>query len=260
MRLTMCLVTFFLWSGWLVVPVYADTGQGNLIPPKQGWQFNRLFGTFDRAALQRGFQVYQEVCASCHGLKQVRYGKLMALGFKEAEAKAIAKAHEVPSVDEEGNPTKIPASLGDHMSGPYANVQAARAANNGAVPPDLSLIVKARPYGADYVYALLTSFRNPPRDVKLMPGMHYNLYFPGHQIAMAPPLSEGQVTYADGTKATVAQMAHDVTTFLAWAAEPEMEERRRMGVKVILFLMVFAAMLYGVMRRTWKEVNASTQQ
>ena len=162
-------------------------------PPPKHWAFNHTFGTFDRAALQRGFQVYKEVCSACHSLKHVRYEKLKLLGFSEAEAKAIAKSHEVPSIDDEGNVIAIPASLSDVFHGPYANVKAARAANNGALPPDLSLMIKARGHGADYVYALLTSFRPPPEGIKLMPGMYYNLYFPGHQIAMAPPLSAGHL-------------------------------------------------------------------
>jgi ubiquinol-cytochrome c reductase cytochrome c1 subunit len=246
------LISLFCTASLLAGAVSANEA---LKPPKQEWSFNKVFGTFDRAGAQRGFQVYKEVCAACHSLKEVRFGKLTEIGFKESEAKAIAKGYEVASIDDEGNPITVPAKLTDHFKGPYANAQAGRAANNGALPPDLSLMVKARPGGADYIYALLTSFQEPPAGVKLMSGMHYNLYFPGHQIAMPPPLSEGQVTYVDGTKATVAQMAHDVVTFLAWAAEPEMEARKRMGVKVITFLSIFAGMLYIVMRRTWKVVK-----
>ena len=229
------------------------------VPPKQQWSFNRIFGTFDRAAMQRGFQVYKEVCSTCHSLKHLSYGKLTALGFSEAEVKAIAQTHEVTALNDDGNPISVPAGLSNYITGPYANAKAARAANNGALPPDLTVITKARTYGPNYIYALLNGFRNPPPGIKLSPGMHYNLYFPGHQIAMAQPLSAGQVTYADGTPNTVAQMAHDVTTFLSWTAEPELEYRKRMGVKVLIFLAIFATMLYIVMCRTWAKIQNQSE-
>ena len=242
---------------WLVT----NTSNANeaLVPPQQQWSFQRVFGTFDRAALQRGFQVYKEVCSTCHSMKHLRYGTLKALGFSEAELKAIARTHEVASLNDDGNPVMVPAGLGDYITGPYANTKQARAANNGALPPDLTLMTKARTHGANYIYALLTSYRNPPPDIKLMPGMHYNLYFPGHQIAMPAPLAAGQVTFADGTQASVAQMSHDVTTFIAWAAEPELEARKRMGVKVLIFLGIFAVMLYIVMCRTWAKIKYQAQ-
>jgi ubiquinol-cytochrome c reductase cytochrome c1 subunit len=148
-----------------------------------------------------------------------------------------------------------PARPSDHFVPPFPNPQAARAANNGALPPDLSLIVKARKGGADYIYGLLTGFTEPPAGLQIAEGMNYNKVFPGHQIAMPPPLSEGAVTYADGTPATVEQMAHDVATFLAWTAEPELDARKRMGVKTILFLIVLTGMLYAVKRKVWAEVH-----
>ena len=226
-----------------------------LQPPKQNWSFTKVTGTFDRGALQRGFQVYREVCAACHGLDHIRFGKLKDIGFSEDQAKAVAKSNQISTIDDEGNVVQVPATLVNIFASPFANEKAARATNNGSLPPDLSLIVKARKYGADYIYAVLTSFRDPPKGFKLSSGMYFNLYFPGHQIAMPPPLHAGSVTFADKTPSTVSQMAHDVVTFLAWASEPESEARKRMGIKVILFLTTFAGMLYVVMRRTWKSVK-----
>lgn len=229
---------------------------GEAIPiPKNKWEFQKLLGTFDRGALQRGFQVYKEVCATCHSLHQLSYRHLMKIGFSAAEVKAIAKGFEVQVVNDEGEKVNRPALSSDRFVSPYANQQAARAANNGAYPPDLSVIVKARLDGANYLKALLLGFKEPPAGFKLFPGMYYNSYFSGHQIAMAPPLKADQVAYADGTKATVEQMVNDVVTFLAWAAEPELEARKRIGIKVLLFLSIFALMMLAVLRRTWARVS-----
>ena len=225
-------------------------------PSKNSWSFNGPFGVFDRAALQRGFQVYKEVCSTCHSLEHMRYEKLQALGFSKAEIKAIAASVEIPGpLNDEGEPTRKPADPGDYFAKPYPNEKAARAANNGGYPVDLSLIIKARKYGADYLFALLRGFVKAPSTFHLMPGMYYNPYFEGHQIAMAPPLAEGIVSYSDGTPATIEQMAHDVTNFLAWASEPEMEERKRLGVKVLIFLSFFTLLLFILMRRTWHGIK-----
>jgi len=217
-------------------------------PPAQSWSFEGIFGTFDRAALQRGYQVYKEVCAGCHALNQIRYRDLgggtgaaheplVGLGFSEAEVKAIAAEYTV-------------------MDGPNDDGEkTARAANNGAYPLDLSLIVDARQDGANYVYALLTGYVDPPPSVKLGEGMHYNAWFAGHQIAMAAPLSDDRVAYADGTNATVSQMAKDVTTFLAWASEPNLEARKALGVKVILFLIILTGLLYAAKRKVWSSLH-----
>lgn len=225
-------------------------------PPKQEWSFSGLFGTFDRGALQRGFQVYNEVCAACHSVRLLAYRNLMDIGFTEDQVKKIAAAKEVTDgPNDAGEMFQRPARPSDRFVKPFPNEQAARAGNNGAFPPDLTLMTKARVGGADYVHALLSGYKEPPKDKKLAEGMSYNLYFAGNQIAMAPPLSEGAVEYADKTKATVAQMAHDVTTFLAWAAEPELEWRKRMGVKVILFLLILTGLLYGVKRKVWSDLH-----
>lgn len=227
-----------------------------VVPPKHSWSFAGPLGTYDRAALQRGFQVYKEVCSTCHSMHQLSYRNLSALGFSKAEVKAIARAYEVPGgVNDEGEAVTKQAEPHDRFFKPYANDQMARSANNGALPPDLSLITKARAHGADYVRALLIGYEGAPAGFALTPGMYYNKYFPGSQIAMIPPLKEGLVSYSDGTKATVDQMATDVVTFLAWAAEPEMEERKQLGVRVLIFLGVFFAFMFALYKRTWRSIK-----
>ena len=232
-------------------PAMAEVGK----PPARDWSFHGMFGTFDRGAAQRGFQVYQEVCAACHSLKLVAYRNLSGIGLSEDQIKAIAAEVEVTDgPNDEGEMFQRPARPSDRFVKPFANDNAARAANNGALPPDLSLMVKARKGGADYLHALLTGYKEePPAGIKLSEGMNYNLYFPGNQIAMAPPVADDAVEYADGTKATADQIATDVATFLAWAAEPELEERKRLGIKVLLFLIVLTGMLYAVKRQVWKD-------
>lgn len=224
--------------------------------PASNWSFNGLFGTFDRGALQRGFQVYSEMCSACHSLRLMSYRNLSDIGFKDDQVKKIAAAVEVTDgPNDEGEMFERPGRPSDRFKSPFANANAARAANNGAFPPDLTLMVKARVGGADYLHALLTGYREAPKSFKLSEGMNYNAMFPGHQIAMPPPISADGVEYADGTKATVDQMARDVTTFLAWAAEPEMEERKRLGVKVMLFLLVLTGMLYALKRKVWADIH-----
>ncbi len=225
-------------------------------PPAQDWSFKGIFGTFDRAALQRGFQVYKDVCAACHAMRQLHYRNLAALGYNDEEIKAIAASVEVQDgPNDEGEMFMRPGQPFDRFKSPFPNANASRAANNGAYPVDLSVITKARPYGADYLYALLVGYGEPPAGTEVPEGMSYNVAFPGQMIAMAPPLSDGAVQYQDGTQATVQQMAHDLTTFLAWAAEPEMEERKRMGLKVMFFLIVLSGLLYAVKRRIWSRVH-----
>ncbi|EFX83892.1 hypothetical protein DAPPUDRAFT_47680 [Daphnia pulex] len=201
-------------------------------PPltQQLWSFSGMRGTFDRGALQRSLQVCKEVCSACHSLKRVRFRELQALGFSAEDIKTFAQSYEITDgPNNEGEMFTRAGLPSDAFPNPFKNDQASRAGNHGALPPDLSLIVKARAGGADYIYALLTSYSSPPRGIKLGENMSYNPYFPGHQIAMAPPFVVDQVTYADGTPATVDQMARDVTTFLAWTAEPESETRKAMG-------------------------------
>lgn len=219
---------------------------------KLDWSFNGAFGTFDRAALQRGYQVYKEVCASCHSMKYLSYRNLQDIGFSEAEVKALAAQYEVPALDEVGDPTTEKAKPSDRFHSPFPNELAARAANGGALPPDLSLMGKARVGGPDYTHALLTGYHQPPAGFVLPEGKEYNAVFPGNAIGMPKPLSDDQVTYADGTKATVEQMSRDVSTFLMWAAEPKLEERKRAGVKVMGFLgllTIFTFLTYRKVRR-----------
>jgi ubiquinol-cytochrome c reductase cytochrome c1 subunit len=208
--------------------------------------FRGIFGTFERGALQRGFQVYDEVCASCHALSLLSYRNLADLGFSPEEVKALAAAKQV-SV----NGTDRPATPADHFALPNPAIAAAFAAK----PPDLSVITKAREGGADYVYSLLQGYTNPPQGVQLLPGIFYNEYFPGHQISMPPPLQPDRVQYADGTSATLEQEAHDIASFLAWASEPELERRHRLGIEAMLFMIILTGMLYAVKRRIWSDVH-----
>lgn len=231
----------------------AETG---IALPARSWSFDGMFGTYDRAAAQRGFQVYKEVCAACHSMSLVHIRNLEGLGFHEEELKAIAAGYQVTDgPDDNGEMFERPGIPADRFPPPFANDNAARAANNGALPPDLSVIVKARAGGADYIHALLTGYEEAPADMEMNPGMYYNAYFPGHQIAMPGILTDGAVTYADGTEASLDQMAHDVATFLAWTSEPHLEERKATGVMVLLFLLVFTGLLYAVKRKVWADAH-----
>jgi ubiquinol-cytochrome c reductase cytochrome c1 subunit len=236
----------------LAVPAHA---QDETPLPKQIWSFSGPFGTFDRAAEQRGFQVYNEVCSNCHSLKLGYYRNLTGIGLTEGQIKAVAASKQVPTIGDDGQPTERPALPADHFRSPFANDLAARAALNGALPPDLSLIEKARAGGADYIFGILTGYGDPPAGMKIGEGLNYNKYFPGHQIAMPQPLQDGSVTYADGTKATIEQEARDVATFLTYMANPEMEQRKRMGVKVVLFLVLLTGVTYAVKRKVWSDVH-----
>ncbi len=252
--LTLGLVSGGLISGGLVSSARAA---GDAAPlPNQTWGFHGVFGTYDRAAAQRGFQVYKEVCAACHSLSLVSYRNLRDLGFSEEEVKAIAAAYKVTDgPNDVGEMFERPARPSDRIVKPYPNEKASRAANNGAYPPDLSLMNKARVGGPDYTYALLVGYEKPPADVQLLDGQYYNKYFPGMKIAMPQPLNEGQVTFADGTPATIANMSRDVTVFMNWAAEPELEKRHRLGVQVILFLIVATGFFYAAKRRVWADIH-----
>ena len=224
------------------------------------------FGKWDIAQLQRGFQVYKEVCAACHGLKYVAFRDMAALGYSEAEVKAIAAGFQVPGIDPStGEANTRPGLPTDYFPKPFANDVAARAANNNAIPPDLSLMTKARHDGAAYVYSLLTGYQAQPAallkqfpDAKTPPGLHYNPYFANLNLAMTPPLtSDGQVTYGDGTKATVPQMAKDVAAFLVWTAEPKLAKRHQTGWPVLLFLVVLTALAYLAYQNVWRGVKGN---
>lgn len=222
--------------------------------PKESWSFDGLFGGFDLAAAQRGFWVYQNVCSTCHSLKELHYRDLAGIGLSEAQIKAVAASVQVPKgVNSQGEPINGPAAPADQFRSPFPNEEAARSAMAGALPPDLSLIVNAREGHADYVYGILTGFTNAPKDFSVPAGKYYNEYFPGHLIAMPPPLHDDLVSYADGTKATVPQMAHDVVTFLEWAANPEMVQRKQIGVRVVLFLLLMTGLTYAMKRKVWAD-------
>jgi len=204
------------------------------------------------AAQQRGFLVYLEICSNCHSMRQLSYRNLLELGLSEDQVRDIAASVQITDGPNDlGEMFERPGRLSDHFRRPFPNDQAARAANNNALPPDLSVIVKAREGGANYIRALLTGYEDPPEGFTLGDGLNYNRYFPGHQIGMPKVINEDQVEYADGTKATEDQMARDVATFLAWAAEPELEQRRAMGVRIILFLLVLSGLTYAVKRKVW---------
>jgi len=235
--------------------------------PHVDWSFNGVFGNWDRKQLARGWHVYAEVCSACHSVRLVAYRNLLEIGIPESKIREYTATKEVDGdPDDTGEITKRKANLSDRIMGPnYKNEQAARAANGTALPPDLSLMTKARAGAADYVHALLIGYADPPKTVKddkgkdvaftLERGLYYNKYFPGHKIAMAKPLNDDGVTYDDGTKATVAQMATDVSAFLAWAAEPEMEDRKRLGIKALLFLILCAGVFYAIKRKVWADVK-----
>uniref|UniRef100_A0A7R9YFS8 Cytochrome c domain-containing protein n=1 Tax=Pinguiococcus pyrenoidosus TaxID=172671 RepID=A0A7R9YFS8_9STRA len=214
-----------------------------------GWTHNGFFSSYDYKAVRRGFQVYKEVCSSCHSLERIAFRNLVGVCFTEDQAKKLAESYEiVDGPNDEGEMFERPGKLSDYIPGPHANEEAARAANNGAYPPDLSLITKARPGGVDYIFSLLTGYVEAPEGKTMLSGLHYNPYFPGGAIAMPKQLMDGQVEYEDGTPATESQMAKDVATFLAWCAEPEHDERKKAGVRILAALFV-AFLITGYYKR-----------
>jgi len=234
------------------------------LPPRHvNWSFDGPFGAYDRGSLQRGFQVYKDVCSACHALTHIAFRNLAEAGgpgFTPDQVRALAASYRVPAepndqgqtVDAMGQPLTRAATPADYYPPPFPNEKATRAANNGALPPDLSLVVKARDGGSDYVYSVLTGFgQQAPAGETVGGGRFYNPYFKGHQIAMPPPLSDGSVMYADGTMATVDQEARDVVTFLTWASDPKMEERKLIGSNVIIFLLLLTSLLYFSYHRVW---------
>ena len=228
-------------------------------PLKVNWSFKGLTGKFDRASLQRGFQVYKEVCSSCHSMQYLCYRNLGEPGgpeFSLEEVKAIAASIEIDDgPDSQGEMFTRPGRPSDKFKSPYPNVNASTAANGGAYPPDMSVLVKARPGGADYIYSVLVGYEDPPVGMILDEGVYYNKYMIGNKIKMSAPLSEGIVDYTDGNEATVDQMAKDVTTFLSWAAEPELETRHKTGIKVIIYLILLTALVYFSMKRIWSRID-----
>ncbi|HWD28017.1 MAG TPA: cytochrome c1 [Rhizomicrobium sp.] len=252
----------------LSAPALAANGdQYPLNTPPGGWSFEGPLGTYNRADLQHGFQVYKEVCSACHSLNRVAFHTLDEPGgpeFTEPQAKAIAAGYKLPAdpndkgetVDDKGQPLMRPGILADHFPAPFPNEQAARANNGGALPPDLSLIVKARVGGPNYVYSILTGFhQTPPAGFKVTDGKYFNPYFIGWNISMPPPLADHQVTFVDGAPNAIADEAKAVVTFLSWTSEPHLEDRHRIGVGVMIFLIVLSGLLYLSYRRVWKDAH-----
>ncbi|RXF73604.1 cytochrome c1 [Hansschlegelia zhihuaiae] len=251
-------------------------------PPRQSWSFAGPFGRYDQAQLQRGFKIYREVCASCHALSMVAFRNLAdegGLGYSKEQAETIAAEYQVkdPAPDDKGEFPDRPGRLSDYFPSPFPNEEAARAANGGAYPPDFSTLAKARTYergfpwflidilgqyqenGQDYIHALLGGYEEPPHGATPpKDGLHYNKYFPGHWIAMAKPIQDGQVEYADGTPTTIDQYGKDVAAFMTWAAEPHLMARKQMGIVVMFFLIVFAGLLYFTKKSIWHGLKERT--
>lgn len=266
--LSLALVGLFAAAGGAVALAQSADMSDPLPPMHQEWSFQSPIGTYDRAAWQRGFQVYKEVCSACHSLNRVAFHELSSQSgdgfFTDAQVKAIAAGYQVPSgpndkgqtTDANGTPLTKPGTSADTFPPPFANEQAARTANGGALPPDQSLIVKAREGGADYIYSVVMGDGDKaPAGFKVVDGKYYDPYFAGRNISMPPPLRDNSVTYSDGTKATKAQEAHDIVTFLAWASDPKLEQRHRMGLGVMIFLIGFAGVLFLAYRKVWADAH-----
>ena len=243
-----------LLLGILSTPTWGASGDVAL--KTRDWSFSGPFGTFDKAAMQRGFQVYNEVCAGCHSMKLIAFRNFADLGYNEAEIKALAAQYEVQDgPNDDGEMFMRPAIPADRMPAPYANDNAARAGNNGALPPDLSLIAKARPNGPNYLYSLLSSYDDAPNGQEVPDGMYYNAAYPGHLIAMPQPLYGDDVEFSDGAATSIEAVSADLTQFLMWAAEPKMEVRKRIGVAAVFFLSIFVILSYLAKRRIWADVH-----
>jgi len=265
-------------GGFATLASAAEEGGGHAPQPhREHWSFAGPFGHFDQAQLQRGFQVFKEVCASCHSAQLIYFRNLAQPGgpaFSEAQAKTVAEEFKVQDgPNDAGDMFERPGRLSDHWPSPFPNEQAARASNGGAYPPDFSVLAKARTYevgfpgflidiftqyqeqGPDYIHALLNGYVDPPEGFAVPEGGHYNTFFPGHSIKMPKPLSDDQVTYTDGTPQTVDQYSRDVTAFMMWMAEPHLEARKRIGFQVMIFLIVFAGLLYFTKKKVWKSVH-----
>jgi len=248
------IIVLLLLSGQAIASSGGSTAA--LHPKKIGWEFDGFFGRFDKQSIQRGYQIYDEICSACHNLRLLHYRNLQEIGFSKEEVKYIAAEHRViDGPDDNGDMFMRPALPSDKFVGPFANEQQARIANGGAFPPDLSLIVKARPNGANYIYSILTGFTDPVEGFELTPGRYYNPYFENRQIGMPPPLGDELVEYQDGTYPSEEQMAIDIVNFLQFAAEPEMEDRKKMGVRVIIFLIITIILFAISKKRIWRRVK-----
>ena len=248
-------VIFFIFFIFLSLGAFSSENSHKVMP-KHNWSFDGITGIFDKAAIQRGYKVYREVCSGCHSMRLLYFRDLIDIGFSEAQVKVIASDYTVlDGPNNEGEMFERSARPADRFVNPYINDNEARANNNGAYPPDLSVITKARKNGVDYIYNLLLGYVEPPKDINLGQGMYYNEWMPGNQIAMPSPLSDGVVDYDDGTDNNIEQLSEDVVYFLKWAAEPEMEVRKNLGIKVILFFIILGFVVYLGKNRLWRDVS-----
>ena len=265
----------FAFAGLLTAIAVPASAEEQVSPPRLKWSFAGPFGKYDEAQLQRGFKIYRDVCSNCHSMDMLTFGNLADAGgpgFSEGQAEAVAAEYKIKDLDDKGEPTERAGRLADHFPAPFPNALAAAAAN-GVAPPDMSTLAKARSYsrgfpwfvfdaftqyqeqGPDYIAAILKGYVDPPKDFKLPEGGHYNEYFPGHNIAMPPPLQAGQVTFDDGSPQTMEQYSKDVAAFLMWAAEPKLVQRKRMGFQVMIFLIVLTGLLYFTKKKVWSAVH-----
>jgi cytochrome c1 len=276
MKMQHTIVSLALAGSLLAFAAPASAQVEQVSPPRLTWSFAGPFGKFDQAQLQRGFKIYREVCSNCHSLNLLSFRNLADAGgpgYTEEQVAAIAAEYKINDLDDQGNPIQRTGRPADHFPPPFPNELAAKAAN-GVAPPDMSTLAKARTYqrgfpwfvfdmitqyqeqGPDYIAAIVQGFKDPPpKGFELPPGGHYNEYFPGHNIAMPPPLQDGQVTYDDGSPQTVAQYSKDVSAYLMWAAEPHLVQRKRIGFQVMIFLIVFAGLLYFTKKKVWSAVH-----
>ena len=251
-RITILIILSFLFLGLSLNASESKTEK----QPKYEWSFDGLTGTYDRSSLQRGYKVYREVCAGCHSMNLLYYRDLLDIGFTDEQIKVIASEYTViDGPNDEGEMFEREARSSDKFVDPYANIQEARLSNNGAYPPDLSVIVKSRKGGADYIYNLLIGYIEPPSDIEIGEGMYFNKWIDGNQLAMPNPIYDESVDYDDGTSNSAEQIAKDVTAFLKWAAEPELEDRKRLGIKVILFFIIFGISVLLLKNRLWKDIH-----
>jgi len=255
----------FLFIAFLfAMPFAALSEEKNINFIETNWSFKGIFGTFDRASLQRGYQVYQEVCSGCHSVQHLSYRNLSENGgpeFTIEEAKAIASQFEVEDgPNSEGEMFMRKARLSDKFVKPYSNVQASTSANGGAYPPDMSVLAKARTGGADYIYSLLLGYEESPEGLELDDGVYYNKYMTGNKIKMSEPLSDGIVEYLDGTEPSKKQMAKDVTAFLVWASEPHLESQHKMGFKTIIYLIILLTLVYFSKQKVWSRFGSKIEE
>jgi ubiquinol-cytochrome c reductase cytochrome b/c1 subunit len=273
-----------LFASLMTTPAFAQGAEHSHEtppPPRQSWSFSGPFGKYDPAQLQRGLKIYKEVCSSCHSMEMVAFRNLAepgGPGYSEAQAEALASEYKIADLDDSGQPIERAGRPADHFPSPFPNEAAAKAANGGTAPPDMSTLAKARTYergfpwfvfdmftqyqeqGPDYIHAILTGYKDAPQGVAIPPGGHYNVYFPGHSIAMPPPLTDGQVTFDDGSPNKLDDEARDVAAFLMWAAEPHLVQRKRIGLQVMIFLLVLTGLLYFTKKRVWKAVELHPEE